>query len=220
MTTRRKYGKWNEDELQKAIIAYENGDYGLNECSRVYGVPKATLKRHSAKKNSYANGIKALGKPPTFSLNLEKILSDHILTLEECFFGLTIKDVRKLAFDLAEKYNLPHAFNTEKKMAGKKWFYAFIRRNPRLSIRQPEATSLARVKGFNKKNVQHFFDLLESSITKFNLTPDRIFNVDESGFSTVQKRTQKIVAKKGKHQVGVVASGERGVNSQVFTYHQ
>ncbi|KAK2578406.1 hypothetical protein KPH14_012738 [Odynerus spinipes] len=33
------------------------------------------------------------------------------------------------------------------------------------------------------------------------------------GFSTVQKRCQKVLAKKGKSQVGVVASGERGVNT-------
>jgi hypothetical protein len=38
------------------------------------------------------------------------------------------------------------------------------------------------------------FDLLQSSIAKFGFTPDKIFNVDESGFSTVQKRPQEIVA--------------------------
>jgi hypothetical protein len=35
---------------------------------------------------------------------------------------------------------------------------------------------------------------LESNIAKFGFTPDKLFNVDESGFSTVQKRPQEIVA--------------------------
>jgi hypothetical protein len=52
---------------------------------------------------------------------------------------------------------------------------------------------------------------LESNIPKFGFTPDKIFNLVESGFSTVQTRPHKIVEQKGKHQVGTVASGERGV---------
>jgi hypothetical protein len=35
---------------------------------------------------------------------------------------------------------------------------------------------------------------LESSIAKFGFTLDKIFNVDKSGYSTVQKRPQEIVA--------------------------
>jgi hypothetical protein len=35
---------------------------GLNECSRVYGVPKVTIRRRAMKKNWYMNGVKALGR--------------------------------------------------------------------------------------------------------------------------------------------------------------
>jgi hypothetical protein len=51
---------------------------------------------------------------------MEQILADHIIMLEERFFwGLSIKDVQKLAFYLAEKYKLPHTFNKEKRWRGK-----------------------------------------------------------------------------------------------------
>jgi hypothetical protein len=54
--------------------------------------------------------------------NMEEIVK-HVLSLESCFFGLTATDLRKPAFQLAEKYKLPHRFNTEKRIAGKKWYY-------------------------------------------------------------------------------------------------
>jgi hypothetical protein len=104
---------------------------------------------------------------------------------------------------VAENFELPHTFNKEKILAGKEMVLCFYaKKNAELSVRQPEATSLARAKGFNRDNVLHFFDLMESNITKFVFTPDMIFNVDEYGFSTVQKRPQEIVAQKEKYGVG------------------
>ncbi|XP_066585179.1 uncharacterized protein [Prorops nasuta] len=44
---------------------------------------------------------------------------------------------------------------------------------------------------------------------KYNLSPSRIWNVDETGLTTVQK-PRKIVAKKGVKQIGAMTSAERG----------
>ncbi|XP_072380497.1 uncharacterized protein [Diabrotica undecimpunctata] len=43
------------------------------------------------------------------------------------------------------------------------------------------------------------------------LTPDRIWNIDETGVTTVQKLS-KVLAQRGKKQVGGLTSAERGVN--------
>jgi hypothetical protein len=79
MTQRGQYGKWTENELQMAVAAYTNGDCGLNECSRVYGVPRATVRRLGMKKYWYVNGVKALGRQAAFSGDMEQILADHII---------------------------------------------------------------------------------------------------------------------------------------------
>ncbi|XP_072397983.1 uncharacterized protein [Diabrotica undecimpunctata] len=101
-------------------------------------------------------------------------------------------------------------------MAGKKWFYAFkARHKDIISLRVPQVTSMMRVKGFNKKNFHVFFDLLEKIVDEKNIDATRIFNVDETGVSTMQNKCQKVFAKKGKRQVGSVSSGERGVNTTV-----
>ncbi|XP_045463203.1 MFS-type transporter clz9-like [Harmonia axyridis] len=95
-------------------------------------------------------------------------------------------------------------------MAGNDWFTNFMKRNPKLAIRSPEATSLSRATSFNRTNVQNFFEKYRSVLERYSFPPSRIWNVDETGITTVQK-PKKIVAGKGTKQVGAVTSAERGV---------
>ncbi|CAD6223960.1 GSCOCG00005411001-RA-CDS, partial [Cotesia congregata] len=137
--------------------------------------------------------------------NLVKYLKEQ----EKRLAGLTTKELRILAYQLAEKNGIEHPF--QQGMAGRDWCRAFLKRHAKeLSIRKPQSTSKYRAIGFNKIATQNFYDLLESVIIKYKLTPDRIFNVDETGVTTVPKHQSKIIAPKGKKQVGVLTSAERG----------
>lgn len=51
---------------------------------------------------------------------MEKALVNRTLLFESLMFGLTITDVRKLAFDVADKNQIPHNFNKETRLSGKK----------------------------------------------------------------------------------------------------
>ncbi|KAJ8872111.1 hypothetical protein PR048_025713 [Dryococelus australis] len=51
MTKRGRCCNSMEIELQLAIDAFKNGDCGLNECARVYGIPRGIIKRSSYSKN-------------------------------------------------------------------------------------------------------------------------------------------------------------------------
>ncbi|XP_055642344.1 uncharacterized protein LOC129779099 isoform X2 [Toxorhynchites rutilus septentrionalis] len=150
-----------------------------------------------------------LGRKPILPQKLEKLLVSYLLEMERRFFGMTWTDLKRLAFQLARSNNLPSTFNGDEEMAGKKWLKLFMARNPTLSFRKPESTSIARVRGFNRESVNYFFDLLEEvGIDKF--PPHRIYNVDETGVSVVQSRKPEIIALKGKKQVGVLSAAERG----------
>lgn len=46
----------------------------------------------------------------------------------------------------------------DKSEAGVDWFHGFMERHPRLSLRRPEATSLARARAFNRYNVATLFE--------------------------------------------------------------
>ena len=196
---------------------YEAGDIGLNKCASEYGIPKATLKRHIDGSNKYAKGcLKTLGRQQVLPEYVEEELVKHILTLENMFFGVTRKELMRLAFQVAERNGIPHVFNAELKSAGKTWYKKIMKRHEdKLRLRQPEATSIGRASGFNRQAVADYFDLLEGVIDKNKLTPLQIYNMDESGISVVQKLCQKIIGLKGKHQIGVVSSAERGINTTV-----
>ncbi|KAF2885786.1 hypothetical protein ILUMI_20369 [Ignelater luminosus] len=86
-----------------------------------------------------------------------------------------------------------------------------------MSLLTPEPTSLARAAGFNKVVVHKFFDTYETIVAETKLTPNRIFNADETKYNVVQK-PQKILAQKGKYQIGAITSSKRGqdVSLDVF----
>ncbi|KAK9703615.1 hypothetical protein QE152_g29245 [Popillia japonica] len=83
-------------------------------------------------------------------------------------------------------------------------------RKPENTRRKPENTSLNRATNFTKKNVEEFFSNYERVLLRHEFTPDREYNLDETGISTVVQ-APNIVAKRGIKQVGQIVSGERGL---------
>ncbi|XP_037040649.1 tigger transposable element-derived protein 6-like [Bradysia coprophila] len=130
------------------------------------------------------------------------------------FFGLTKLELRKAVFDYAEKKGIPHRFSKVNKLAGKDWLEGFMKRHHGISIRKPEATSINRIKAFNKVEVHRFYKNLEEVMSQYNFQADRIFNFDETGKNIVHK-PKTIIAKKGMKRVVSATSGERGRNHTV-----
>ena len=201
--------------MDQALSAIRNGDMGLNAVARTYGINKSTIKRHLNKTNAYANDdVRYFGHPSVFSAEMEDLLEKHILKLDSLLFGISPIELRRMAYDLAVRNGVPHKFNNMEKLAGKKWYYSFLKRHPCLSLRAPEPTSLARAQGFNRESVSRFFGLLENMISELGLDATNVYNMDESGLTSVQ-RPGRVISLKGKKQVGGMTSGERGQTTSV-----
>ncbi len=198
--------------MTHAIDALRMKRMGLKKACREYNVPRSTLqRRYKSSGDNQTAAAKALGsKKKVFDAKLEDELVDHVKAMESMLFGFTPKRFRQLAYQLAEANNIHHRFNMRKKEAGKEWYRAFMSRHQDLSLRMPEATSAARAQGFNSVVVGKFFDLLEELQSKLHFSPDRIFNVDETGITTVPNKPSRVIASKGKKQVGALSSAERG----------
>lgn len=128
----------------------------------------------------------------------------------DIYYGLSPKEVRRFAYRyaIACKNKIPQTW-TETEMAGSDWFTGFLKRHPQLSIRTPQATSLARCTSFNKHNVELFYNNLDIVLKRLKVTPADIWNIDETGITTVQ-RPDRVVARRGFRQIGRVTSAERG----------
>ncbi|KAG5887659.1 hypothetical protein JTB14_037657 [Gonioctena quinquepunctata] len=85
-------------------------------------------------------------------------LSSYAEQAAKVYYGLTTKDLRKLAFDLAiaDNINVKDAWKRSE-MASEYWLLELLKRHPNLSIRVPEATRLSRDPAFNCHNVGFVF---------------------------------------------------------------
>ena len=201
-------GQYGEEMLATALEAINQG-MPLIRASQEMGIPARTLRRHRDQRTTMP-GVLRLGRhTPTLSVALERQIHDHIQYMEKALYGLTPRDVRRLAFDVAEAAGINHPFNKTSKMAGKDWLAGFFARYHDLSIRVPQGTNLSRAVAFNRPKVQQFFDVYKELLTEVSGTPSRIWNMDETGITNVQ-RPSKIIATKGQRTVGKMTSGERG----------
>lgn len=209
----------NADAMKKAVEAVTappDQRISIREACKVYNVKLATLSRHLA--SFKKSGVETYNYLPNCDVNRvfsdeeENLLVTYIENVAKMNYGLTKKGVRQLAyrFAIANKKKYPDKWDADK-IAGEEWMRCFMRRHGnKLSIRKPEATSLSRLTSFNKTNIDSFFNNLEDVHRRFGpIPPHRIWNIDETGLSTVQTPAS-VVAPKGVKQIGSCTSAERG----------
>ena len=117
-------------------------------------------------------------------INLEKQLVEYVEEMSRRFYGLGTKDIRKLCYELAVQNNcdVPETWHVNKS-AGSDWLHGFVSRTNSLSLRKPEATSLARAAGFNPTVVENFYCILREILHANEFKPSCIYNIDETGLS-------------------------------------
>ncbi|KAK9680429.1 hypothetical protein QE152_g39108 [Popillia japonica] len=90
-----KRQSWKEENMKKAIDAVEN-EMVVRAAATNFDVAGMALKPHQ-----------------------QAELLEYIFDMETCMYGLTPRDVRCVAFQLAEINNIKHPFSKTKQAAGK-----------------------------------------------------------------------------------------------------
>lgn len=198
---------WSSDSLEKAVQLIGQEGYSIRKAAKIIGIPFSSLQKRYKKKSNLGP---RLGRLTVFTSEVEEELANVVKKMANVFYGCTAIQIRKVAFEYAERLNLKHNFNGASRMAGRDWLNAFMLRN-NISIRKPEATSINRITAFNKEEVQLFYKLLGEMMEQYKFVPKNIYNCDETGISTVQT-PGKILATKGQKRVGSITSWERGKN--------
>jgi hypothetical protein len=117
---------------------------------------------------------------------MEMKLANHIRKLDELYYGLSFKQVWELAYDFAVQNNVHHRFSSESKMAGKHWLKSFLKRHHLSTHCTAERCSAARASGFNRVKCAKYFSNLAALYEKYQFPPSSIYNMDESGISSVK----------------------------------
>ena len=203
-------GRCPPERAREAVAAVEGGRK-IREVAKEYEMCHVTLSRY-VKQHKEGADIRVGYNPATrvFSPGDEDALVTYLLKAADCFFGLSPTEVRVLAYQcaIARGMKVPNSW-TETRRARVEWFTSFLKRHPQLSIRRPQPTSLARATSFNRENVRSFFEKLRTVMERHMLDPSMIWNLDETGCTTVSE-PPAVVAGKGVKQVGGITSGERG----------
>ncbi|CAF4919368.1 unnamed protein product [Pieris macdunnoughi] len=198
--------------IRNAICDIDKGN-SIRGVALEYGIDRNTLRNYLRDRSKLTKITEQGSQFKTsliFTIEEEKALVDYVLTCSKMNYGLTRQAAMKLAYEYAtiNSKKVPDSW-TSNNCAGKDWFRGFMTRNPELSLRTPEATSLSRSTSFNRKNVADFFDNLKEVRERFKFEAHNIYKCDETGCTTVQE-CPKVIASKHVRQVGQVTSAERG----------
>lgn len=197
------------DIIERAIDDVHAGAQILPTAKK-YEIPRSSLQRYLKLEGPLKNTDEKYITRKIFTTDEEKALGEYLIRCSQLHYGMTKLNCRKFAYEYAVANGkvIPENWK-QHKYASKDWIRGFMIRNKNLSLRTPEATSLSRATSFNRKNVTEFFDNYRSVLDRYKFGPEAIYNIDETGLTTVQS-TQKVLAVKGCKQVGQMTSAERG----------
>ena len=107
---------WCKESMLEAVKSIEDEGKGLREASRIYNVPVETLRRRVI-------GITSLdakpGRDTVLTSEEETRLAQYIVDMCDMGFGLTRRDVMRVAYSIVEKSGREHPFSNG--MAGRAW---------------------------------------------------------------------------------------------------
>ena len=198
------------DNMNAAVKEVLDDGRKCHAVATTRNISEATLRRYCSKVRT-GGTVETVGYPKNrcvFSTAEETSLTEYAKKAARLFYGISATQTRKLAYDYARTLSkdIPSSW-ADNERAGEDRLSGFLKRNATISLRSPEATSLSRATSFNRFNVAKFFDILMEVYARDQYGPERIWNVDETGCTTVHKPA-KVLATTGAKQVGAIVSGQ------------
>jgi hypothetical protein len=92
-----------------------------------------------------------------FSMKNKRVRQKSMFCCLRNFFLITLNELRRTAYEFAERKGRNNNFSKECRLAGKYRLYGFMKIHPALCLRKPEATSFNRVLAFNTEDDQHLY---------------------------------------------------------------
>lgn len=183
----------DEDAVKQALMGIQNKKETPTSADRKYNINRTTL-IFRMKKVAETGATNELQNKFSSTYSVSQVLTTYQETELAEFFKKCSNLHHGLTFDLAKRFvyefmsknriKYPSSWDEEQR-AGKVWLMGFMRRNPQISLRKPENISLARLQAFTRSVIAEFYSKLKGLFLKYKFGPDRVYNLDETGITTV-----------------------------------
>ncbi|XP_030834211.1 uncharacterized protein LOC105440922 [Strongylocentrotus purpuratus] len=203
-----KFKNWKQEDVNNALRRVDLGELSIREAATEYGVPKSTLHDKLSHKSPF---VSKQGPKPYLTRAEEEVICTWAIQMARIGMGQTKDDIKNVVKQTLDKDGRPNPFPNNK--PGDTWFSGFLKRNPRLSLRTPQAIGKERAI-VTAGTINIWFDEFESYLKEVNATsiltePNRMFNCDESGFALGGEAGKRVLAEKGSKVVHVVKSSDK-----------
>lgn len=182
----RKYNRkkslppYSPSDVQNAVQEIQNG-ITYRALEKKYKIPRCVLNRY----------VRA--QDPKLGTGARSVLSKKEEdVLQECHIARSIMgypcdrgELLRLVQEYVKINKMKTPFNNG--LPGKEWYYGYMRRHPKLSLKKPEYLQKARVSSRDPFVIYNFFDMVEDVYKQCNVSSRSaplIFNTDESGFGS------------------------------------
>ena len=168
------------DAIEKALKAIKDSSNNhkppsIRSVARGFDIPESTLRR--VIKND--GPLKRPGPNKVLTDYEEEQLVGYCLNMQRLGFGLSRSGVNYCVMEMVNRDGHAHSFGENG--PGQSWWQQFLRDHPELSFRVPQALNEARAQKANPIIINDHFNKLEKIINEYSLTPDRIWNMNETG---------------------------------------
>ena len=176
----------------------------------MYDIPRSTIHNYITGKSN----VGATKDPNTIlTSDEEQQLVEWALHMAQIGYGQTRRQICEMVKRIMDQTKRPNPFTNNR--PGKDWWYAFLRRHPKLAMRQPQPLEAARAVSCTPAVLDRWFAEFEQFLLQYDLydKPHRIWNCDESGFPLCPK-TGKVLTTQGIRNVyHVTGNGKEQVTT-------
>ena len=189
-TNTRKFYASSVADIQSAITEYKLGKHtSIRKCANAFNMPEATLRYHLSGRTSRSH---AHEYRQILSNAEERTLVRWITHLTKTGFPAS----PTLAIQMAEevrrnRFSLTHAITSYPRPIGKSWLDRFRTRHPEIKGAWTRKIESARHKALSREVVTMWFEAVTQLRLEHQYTPDRIYNMDESGFAVGDSQSSR-----------------------------
>ena len=183
-----------EARLQEAITAVKDNQFTCHAAALIFNVPRRTLY------DRVNGGKKPRNLAHEHDQNLthdeEKELVRWITRLTISGYAPRYETLRRLAEIIRERRVKPDGDKVQVNVydkIGKEWVPRFLQRHPELASVRPRSIDSSRIKAASPERLQRWFADLEKVLAEFNIKPENIYNMDESGFAIGEKEAGRVI---------------------------